>query len=240
MSTPISIDEEEKYNVERVTRWTLHRMLEFRASHDLTRYLLDQARTNHRQTAAEMHANYPIKGVGVKATRASLTRHNFDQPYFIIDDQPLAPEDLFFKVAEYPLDGASCSYLFTLVEEYGNFMVRTFYPDYPPFKKVHTAWHHGVYAGMNLRNPVEMQKAKAAFTRPFGDEGAHISPQAIRRLRQIKEQRNSFAHEAREDFEFKAFFENTIAIVCHIYFLCMPDRKEIGVYPFEDILGTWR
>lgn len=127
----------------------LDRLLRFKASYDLHRYLLTKTGAEWSDLEVMLHASeYPIAGTGLSATRSILTAKDRDltgKHYF--DDVPLASEQHVQEAPTFPFAAASAAYAFSLLEDVGNAVVEIIYPG---SIRSRSSWHAKVYGDADL------------------------------------------------------------------------------------------
>jgi hypothetical protein len=133
-------------------------------------------------------------------------------------------------IREYPLEAASASYLFTLLEIHGDEVAAIVQPGSIDRNK---AWHENIKGFADLRDPVQVEKMRAAFAKHFGAEACDVPELAVRRMVNLKKVRNDFAHDGARGISLPSFLIDTIAVVCHIAFL-VTDETRLSIYPWED------
>lgn len=194
---------------------------------------------NFRDFEAEIAAkgdDSSIKGTGVLATRSeiekSLPRYKQD---FLHDDVDVGAHELGAYIDTFPLAAASASHVFTLIEVFGDDVAEIINSGGIAQNK---AWHEDVRGLADLRDPVQLQRAQQGFGKHFGVSASDVPEIAARRMVEIKKIRNDYSHEANASVNFQEFFQDAVAIVCHIAFLTT-EVDRISVYPWEDYLDTF-
>jgi hypothetical protein len=212
--------------IKRYTRLTLERLLQFKLTHDLTRHQIQELRAHWRNVEISLHKDYPISDAGVvaqlKAGEAGIAGLDTDE--FLITDEPIAPEDVVGLLGMFPLEAASCAYVFTMLEEYGDYLVSILNPDFQQERK---SWHRDIHGGTKLGGAKKREKLEIAFAEPFGLTEYQIAHGIILNLMRIKRERNSFAHSGTMEMHFDEFFRLTVSIICYIYLMIVPNENEI-------------
>jgi hypothetical protein len=200
--------------IRRFTKTTTERLLQFKLSHYLTKHLIDKLRVNWRDVEQELHADYPITQAGVIAVLAEggAGVEGIFGDDFLITDEPVAPEDVVSLLGTFPFDAASCAFVFTILEEYGDVIVSIVNPDFTHDRR---AWHRRIYGGNELGNAVTSGKIARAFAEPFGFEDRAISEQILLSMMRIKNERNSFAHTGTMTMSFDEFFKRAMSVICY-------------------------
>lgn len=227
--------------IRRYTTATIQRLLQFRLTHNLTKYQLEKVRANWRDAELELHDEYPITEAGVIAVLSNgdagvegLLRRD----EFLITDEPVSPEEIISLLGSFPLDAAAGAYVFAMLEEYGDTLVKMLNPK---FEKTRTSWHRDVYAGTKIGGPAKRKKLEIAFGKPFGLEKYAIAADVVLSLMLLKKERNAFAHSGRTDMSFDEFFERALRVICYIYLMVLPSTDEILIVaPKDDLTGRFR
>lgn len=238
--TATKSDRQKSADIMRATVGTLHRILMFVTTVRIQKYIVDQRATNYsdfEQELSNLMEHERLDGVGVLATRKKLlTKPSFDEKDFLRDGIGLASEELGAYIDAFPLDAAGASFLFTLLEVYGDDVAAIVKPGSIPRNK---AWHEDVKGFADLRDSVQVRKAREAFGKHFDVDANEVPEHAARRMVKLKKARNDFAHDRGHAIDFDGFLRDTAAVVCHIAFLTTK-AKRISVYPWEDHLDVFR
>ena len=219
-----------------VSRLTLRRLLSFHVAFSGLIYVHDDVTTNWRELEAELHVNYPIKGVGVKATHANLRRIDEDDGGFLHSSEDLHPGDVPAELGSFPYEAAAAAYAFTLLEGYGDALVKIVNPGY---LKARQSWHNGVYGDINLNEKAALAKAREGFTKPFACPVGRIRRFEVQRLVELKAVRNEVMHEGTTQVDFVSFFGKVIGTIGSIYFLLLPSDPMLSEYPYQDYHEKW-
>jgi hypothetical protein len=213
-----------------LTHSTLKRLLEFKTVYDIQRYVTDRHSRDFREFEAET-AEGTFDGAGVIATRDNILRDpRREDDTFYHDDVPMGSHEVGAYIREFPLDAASASYVFTLIEVYGDEIAAIVAPGSINRNK---AWHEDIKGFADLRDAVQVQTMRAAFAKHFGANAANVPELAVRRMVGLKRIRNDFAHEGSDRVSLPSFLTDATAVVCHIAFL-ITDETRISIYPWED------
>lgn len=215
-------------------------MLTFATEVKIQEYLSRKNARNYREFEAEIAEKGDdslIKGMGVLATRAEIEKSlpRYEQDFFH-DEVDVGAHELGAYVDTFPLAAASASHVFTLIEVFGNDVAEIIKSGGIAQNK---AWHEDVRGFADLRDPVQLQKARAGFGKHFGAPASDVPEIAARRMVEIKKIRNDYSHEAKASVDFSNFLHDAVAIVCHIAFLTT-NLDRISVYPWEDYLDTFK
>ena len=223
-------------NIRNLTVDTLRRMLMFHVSNNSIRFIHEEATSDWRELEERLHHNYPISGVGVKATRANVKVVREEDGGFLHADEALFPGDVPAELASYPYSAASAAYLFTILEGYGDDLVNMVNPGYLTDRK---AWHHGVYGDADLKLRSARDKARSGYAKPFNKKPNGVPVHAVRHLVYLKDLRNKFMHEGDTAIDFDDFFESVVATVVFLYFFLVPGGDQLSVYPYYDYQDKW-
>jgi hypothetical protein len=132
------------------------------------------------------------------------------------------------------LEVAAINYVFTLVEIYGDMIVRKTNRKFLTNKKRFTNWHHKVHGDANAENrEVQIKMAKG-----FGDallvDGEDINRDVVLKLIELKRARNAFAHRGDVGHRFDVLFRYAVDIICEMYFLLRDNVEYLIVTPFRE------
>jgi hypothetical protein len=232
-----NITDTQRTKISSITETVIHRLLTFHVSYSSLQYIHDKASKNWRDLEEELHNDYQIKGIGVKATRENLKIINENDGGFMHLEEDLYPGEVPAELDSFPYKEASAAYVFTILEGYGDDIVGIVNPDY---LKKRQAWHHGVYGDADLTNSETLTKAISGFAKPFKVNAEDIPLYAVQRLTAVKAVRNEFIHEGSASVDFNLFFASVIGTVAFIYFSVLPSALELSVYPYEDYSGKWQ
>lgn len=208
----------------------LDTLLEFRTIYDIQSYMTDRHARDFRDFEAAT-ADEVFQGVGVIATRNNIvTTERFGPDEFLVDDVGMGSHETGGYIAAFPLQAASASYVFTLLEGHGDDIAGLVNPGSLNRNK---AWHEDIKGFAALGDPVQVDKAREAFAKHFGADANAVPEIAARRIIELKRDRNAFAHDGDPFINFKEFHRHAVAIVCHIAFL-VTNEERLSVYPWED------
>lgn len=219
------------------TEDVLNTLLSFNTAYRAAILLHDDASTRWRDFEERLHIDYPIKGLGVKATRNNLQEVRADIGGFLHSEEDLFPGDVTNEMWLFPYQAASAAYVFTLLEGYGDDIVNLINPGYLGARQ---AWHHGIYGDANLSEAAQVRKAKEGFAKPFKLSFTKIPKYVVGRLVNLKAIRNEFMHEGHSSVDFPDFLANIIGTVCFIQFTLLPSVNNISVYPYYDYNDKWK
>lgn len=231
------LSESQKTEIEQITKETLHSLLCFHVSHKALEFVHEDSTTNWRELEDKLHHEYPVKGVGVLATRSNLKKiYEFDGG-FLHTEEDLYPGDVPAELDSYPYQAASSAYLYTQIEAYGDSIVNLMNPRY---LKRHQSWHHGIYNGIDLTTKEKRHEARKNFSHPFGRPASAVPDYAVKRLIWLKRYRNEFIHTGESSINFDNFYAYTLSTLVSIYFLAIPSAPQIKCYPYFDYEDKWK
>jgi hypothetical protein len=214
----------------RLTHSTLRGLLRFKTVYDIQRYLTDRHSRDFREFETET-AEGTFAGAGVIATRDTILKTaRRAEDSFYHDDVPMGSHEIGAHIRRFPLEAASASYVFTLIEVYGDDVAAIVQPGSINTNK---AWHEDIKGFADLRDQVQVGRTCAAFAKHFGADPAAVPDEAVWRMVDLKRIRNDLAHDGSGRVSFPSFLADAIAVVCHIAFL-VTDETRISIYPWED------
>ncbi|MDF0541208.1 hypothetical protein PX699_02535 [Sphingobium sp. H39-3-25] len=214
----------------KLTLAMLQTLLEFKTVYDIQAYMTDRHGRDFR-TFEEETADQVFAGAGVLATRENIVViDKFGDAEFCHWEVPMGSHETGAYIMAFPLAAASASYVFTLIEGFGDDIADLVSPG---SRNRNRAWHEDVKGFADLADPVQVTKAREAFAKHFAADPADVPPLAARRIVGLKAARNAFAHDGERSIDFQQFLQDALAIVCHIAFLTTGEDR-ISVYPWED------
>ena len=219
----------------KLTKSVLDRMLTFKTTVDIQNYVMNKTHADFREFEAEVSINNPIKGTGVLADRTNITTGtSVYKKEFYHNNVDVGAHELGAYVGLFPFDDASASYIFTLLEVYGDDVVNVVNPGGVGGSR---AWHQEIKDNYDFRDAVQKQKAREAFAKHFLADWNNVPEVAPLRMIALKKQRNAFAHQGNARINFEEFISDSLAMVCHIAFLTTGVDR-ISSYPWEDYMDT--
>jgi hypothetical protein len=234
----VAFSSKQKKVVRKLTDDVLRRLLGLKVTYDLTCHRIDEGRSRWRELEEQLHSEeYPVKGSGIIATPSNLGKLYAEDGGFLHNEEDVSPEDMVANLGQFPLAAASASYAFTILECFGDEVVRIVNPT---FAKERKAWHRDVFGDLDRMNDRAIRKAMSGFARPFRAKFFAVIPISIIRLIALKNARNEYAHRGVSDINFEDFFGFTLGVVCQIYFLCLPEETELKAFPWEALDEKWR
>lgn len=232
-------DQETQDRVTELAVSTLRTMLTLATTVDVQGYIIDRTATHFREFEAEaatLRDDKAIMGTGILATPAEIVAVKPSyEPGFFHDDVPLGSHELGAYISLFPLKAAAASYAFTLLEVFGDDVADIVNPGSINRNK---AWHEDIKGFADLKDPVQVMKAREAFAKHFAAAADDVPEIAARRMVNLKGKRNDFAHEATSGIDFKSYLRDVLAVVCHITFL-VTDLDRLSAYPWEDHHGRF-
>lgn len=215
---------------------TINRLLDFKLEVDIQRYIAEKNAARFRDFEEEAAHSDAFSGAGILATAQDLeTRRPLEEGFFRTD-VPLGAHEIGCYIGTFPIEAAAASYAFTVLEVFGDEIAGLVSPIGLDRNK---AWHEDVKGFADMRDKVQVAKMRDAFGKHLGVTGSSVPEIAARRLVDVKQARNDFAHDAKARIDFDGYLEDILAIVCHIVFITT-DEERISVYPFEDHLETFQ
>lgn len=216
-------------DVHEIVRPSIESLLNLGVNFRLHRYLFDRHAAEWRGLSAELHIDYPVKSLGIIATPT-----NIEKDHFLHDCEMVAPEDIVHMVGDRVYDAAMAAYAFTIVEMCGDEVAAL-------VKQTHAkqrAWHTDIKQNDKLSiNEALSQTAK--FAKPFDGDFNLVTAKSVIRLARMKAARNEFAHRGDTMVDFSQFLEDALAVLCQIYFLCLPRETQLKIYPWEILIDKW-
>lgn len=219
-----------------VTRHTIERLLDIKSIYEVTSLQIEKLRENWKAVEESLYINYAIRDAGVIAVLGTAGVEGFPGEDFLITDEPASPETLVEGIGRFPLEPATCAYVFTILENYGDNVVELFNPD---FAKERKAWHRDVRPGDRLGKGRKAREQLVGFCRPFEFDPDLVPEQPVVNLMLIKRERNSFAHDGEMKMRFQEFFRRTLEIICFIALRIDPDQVILIVHQTEDHSGRF-
>lgn len=123
--------------IRKITHDALKNLLTYKVSHDVLDFLKSGAERNFREFEGAQHNTYPIKACGIRAEPGKFGK---DDEY-LFTEEPLAPEVTTQYLQSFPIDAVSGAYCFTILEIYGDDLVRLLNPS--GAKKAHVLASRG-------------------------------------------------------------------------------------------------
>lgn len=214
-------------------------MLTFATTVGVQAYVIGKSATQFREFEAEaatLENDTAIMGTGIIATPDELAaiKPSYEQSFFH-DDVPLGSHELGAYIDLFPLKAAAASHVFTLLEVFRDDVAGIVNPGSINRNK---AWHEDIKGFADLRDPVQVTKAREAFAKHFAVTADDVPEIAARRMVSLKGKRNDFAHDGASSIDFRSYLRDALAVVCHITFL-VTDLDRLSVYPWEDHLDRF-
>jgi hypothetical protein len=228
---PKTLSNHKQNQVRSLTQGVIKGLLQFKLTHDLTAHQIEKMRDNWRDIERGLHEDYPIRESGVIAILSSSGVEGLDDDDVLITDEPVAPEEAINLLGSFPLNQASCAYVFTMLEQYGDDIVSVINPS---LYRKRLSWHRAVPGGSKFEAGTHKERVCEAFAIPFGIEDYAISDKIVLSLMRMKAERNSFAHEGEMEMRFDEFFRLAIDVISYIYLMIMPEPQILIVHNSED------
>ncbi|SMP36373.1 hypothetical protein [Shimia sagamensis] len=217
-------------DVHKTIQTSIEKLLNLGVNFRLHQYLFNRHATEWRDLSAELHVGYPVSSLGIIATPT-----NIKGDHFLHDEELVAPEDIVYMVGDPIYDAAMAAYAFTIVELCGDEVAIC-------IKSTATkqrAWHTEIKQNDRLSiSDAENQKAK--FAKPFDGDVNLVTATSVVRLARMKAARNEFAHQGDTTVDFNKFLEDALAVLCQIYFLCLPEETQLKIHPWEVCFDKWK
>jgi hypothetical protein len=229
---------QKKEQVDRIIRKGIDAVLRFKVAYDLRAHLANKTAHQWSSVAAELHNNYPIRGMGVLADCTALSVADRQlRGQVIVDDVGLAPEQAVDEVGAYPVEAAALAYIFSVLEVAGDDLVEVLKPG---SLRARQSWHFPVHGDIarNDRRAIAVAKRKVAAV--FGASARRWSSRSIQRLAWLKAQRNAYAHDLSTYVDFEQSIDFVLSLFVQLAWMADPSRRPLKVYPFEDHLGVFR
>lgn len=234
-----NLNQESKELIRNLSIETLERLLTFATTFKIQQFIIDRNALEYRDFEAlvsTLGQNETIDGTGIIALKKefSLATPN-DIQDFLNDEVPLGAHELGAYIRAFPLSAAAASYVFTILEVYGNDVAEIVSKGGIRKNK---AWHEDIKGFADLRDKVQVKKSQEAFAKHLGRQADKVTELAVHQIVNLKRLRNEFSHDAQEDVNFTRYLHDTLAVVCHIAFLTT-DEDRFSVYPWEDHMETF-
>lgn len=214
-----------------LTLKVLQDLVQFRSTHDLVDFIRDEGIVNYTDLETRLHNNYPVGATAIEATRANLDgRPDVEDGGFLRCQMPLAPEQISGHLWQYPLEAASATYAFALVELYGQALTDVLRPE--PLSRT---WHGPVSEKQEVE--AHEKQFRNGLAANFAVAPKRVSTRLLLELQAIKRLRNEIVHEAREQVRFHAFYADLIRLVCRLHFMLVTSDRHITVCPWPDMDG---
>jgi hypothetical protein len=216
-----------------IMRLALKNLLELGVKYRLHKYIIGLRHRDWRGLELELHSdNYPVKGIGIIATRDQFDIH---------ESEDVSPEDISTYTNTIPFDAAMAAYAFTILESCGDEVVSIVIP---AFSKDRSAWHRLIPAHVQSlpTGALAISDALAIsekFSEPFGLLPNRNYVPAVEKMAALKMARNKFAHRG-DDVEFEGFYRNILFVAVRVYFANLPAEQELKLFPFAPLDPKWK
>lgn len=211
-----------------VTELFLERLLEFKFQSDITNYIIKATLTDGSLTKYGLDGVFPVKAQGI------IFRRSYPSPLGSLIDQQISAELASDYLGGFPLEAAAINYVFTLLEIYGDLIVRKTNAKFFKNKRRHQNWHHRVHGDAHTEIHEVQIKMAQCFGEPFLVRGTDLDSSAVLKLIELKRARNAFAHGADTAHRFDVLFGYAIDVIKEIYFLLRQDEEMLVVTPFNE------
>lgn len=216
-------------DVRKTIQTSIETLLHLGVNFRLHRYLIDRHAAEWRNLSAELHVDYPVRSLGIIATPTNIKKY-----HFLHDEELVAPEEIVDMVGDRIYDAAMAAYAFTIVELCGDDVASCV----KPTSTKQRAWHTEIKQNGKL-SISDAQNQKAKFAKPFDGNVNLVTATSVVRLARMKAARNEFAHQGDTMVDFSQFLEDALAVLCQIYFLCLPGETQLKIYPWEIVIDKW-
>jgi len=217
-------------DVHEIIRPSIEKLLNLGVNFRLHRYLFDRHAAEWRDLSAELHIDYPVRSLGIIATPTNIGKY-----HFLHDDEMVAPEDIVHMVGDQVYNAAMAAYAFTIVEMCGDEVAKLV--KHTPANQ--RAWHTEIKQNDTL-SISDARSQRAKFAKPFDGDVSLVTATSVVRLARMKAARNEFAHQGNTMVDFSQFLEDALAVLCQIYFLCLPRETQLKIYPWEVLIDKWK
>jgi hypothetical protein len=226
----------QRRRVSAATSKTLKNLLRFKVTYDIFLQLVHDAQTHWREFEERMHWNYPVKATGVKTIKETMSSM---QSEYLLDEQDLSPEYFHALLAEFPLESAAASYVFSILEMHGDALLRVANRKYLNEMPRTASWHYLVYGDANIKKADSLIELTGRYGKPFHQAPMSVEICSVQRLVLLKRARNAFIHELETDIDFNRYFAFAVGVVCDLEFMLVPNSRVIKEFPFEDYYASW-
>lgn len=216
---------------------TIDTVIKFKLGLDVYQYQEDKHLKNYRDFEEELAINYPIKGTKVAFGREILSNWKsiFHNHLIINSNKLLDSSDITETLSwnPFPQEQMVLVYLFTILEDFGNSIVEIVNPSlHKTLMENDRSWHGPV----NKHARSNGQDLVKKFAEPFQLERSDVDEKFVELLFDLKQKRNSIAHEMRypENNKFETDFESLIILICYIYHINDPEKEDISYFPWHD------
>jgi hypothetical protein len=220
--------------VTQLTETFVERLLEFKLQSDLTNYVIKRTVLDGVFDHFSADTTFPIKAQGV------IFRRSDQSPLGPLVDQQISSETAVDYLGGFPLEAAAINYVFTLLEMYGDLVVRKTNAKFFKNKGRRKNWHHRIYGDADTKSHEVQIKMANCFGEPFLVRGADVDGEIVLELIELKRARNAFAHGADTGHRFDVLFGYAIDIIREIYFLLRQDEQILIVTPFNEDTESFR
>jgi hypothetical protein len=211
-----------------LTKTFLDRLLEFKLQSDVTDYIIKTTLANGGLVKYDADLTFPVKAQGI------IFRRSGQSPLGPLVDQQIGPETALEYLGGFPLEAAAINYVFTILEIYGDLIVRKTNAKFFKNKNRRQNWHHRLHGDARTEIHEVQIKMANCFGEPFLVAGANVDSGAVLKLIELKRARNAFAHGADAQHRFDVLFGYAVDVIREIYFLLRQDQEILAATPFNE------
>jgi len=217
--------------IKQITESILTRLLYYKMSFDVAIYIKELR--NWRELEETIDAeNSPFIGLGIIASKKNVEEWSKSNET-ILNEEYVASFEVSDELDSFPLEETAMVYLFTIVEDYGNQILKLVDPNYGLNRK---AWHHRV-----RDEEEDINKTIEGFISPFKViKKRYISKKIISSFLKLKTERNKIVHGEQCSIKFNEAFSISIATICHLYYLITNSKDNLRVFPWQDFDGKYQ
>ncbi|WP_139362070.1 hypothetical protein [Hymenobacter sp. CRA2] len=216
---------------------TITQAIKLKLGLDIYEYIINDKNSNFVNFEAELDVDYPIKGTEVRfsAEIFSKWRNPYNNDLIVDTQKDLASTDITSELSAEPFRHKEMIfiYLFTLLEDFGNSLV----------EKVNNTYYTGViqdgkswHSKVNKHAKNDGRDLVAGFGLPFNLQRSDIDEKFVDLLYELKQKRNSIAHELKypDIHSFKDDIKSLIVIICYLYHINDITKSPVKIYPWYD------
>lgn len=175
---------------------TIDQAIKLKLGLDIFRYQENKHIVNSREFTAELAVNCPIRGTGVAFGSEIFSNWGilYDSNSIINSEKLIESGEITeeLKWQRLPQDEMVIVYLFTMLEDFGNSIMKIVNPNlYGEYQSKDRSWHSGV-------NKYKKEKGKdllVEFAEPFGLNTSDVDGKLVDLFYDLKQKRNKIAHE---------------------------------------------
>lgn len=233
----IELSDEEHKLVMNSIKDAIDSLLMVHVTYALTDRQIKSSEENWREMEMELHAaQYPVRALGLSATKKNLNIVNAKDGGYLHFEQLVAPEEIVEQLGAFPLEAATASYAFSIMEVCGDEIATLLNPAYMNKSR---SWHSNVSGEFAKLNSQAIEANKKRFAEPFRADASNVSTTSIQRLLDMKVARNDFIHRGTNNITLHLFLAYCIGVLCEIHFLCLPEHPQLIAFPWSSIDPKW-